>query len=210
MLSAAQNAALRIPQDSLRKTKSEPHDEPQATSAAPTAGPEPREIAVLEPEEFLERPLAEIRLPESRAKQMAMLDLQLATPLDLSAVAVLFEKRAARSADNSYFVIRKSSWEEIRERFPRIQQLRLFAATDRGLVELDAAHLTEPKTILQQIRRRLPLWTSIVLVTLALGSFGHLSLRYVLGDGCRRRDDRGPRAGCKGGQPPRGCTPGAA
>lgn len=64
---------------------------------------------VIEPERYLKRPLAAIRLPRSRMTAMALLDLQSATPFNPSDFFVLATRFDDRIRDSSYYTVRKSA-----------------------------------------------------------------------------------------------------
>lgn len=64
---------------------------------------------VIEPERYLKRPLAAIRLPRSRMTAMALLDLQSATPFNPDDFFILATRFDERIRDSSYYTVRKSA-----------------------------------------------------------------------------------------------------
>ncbi len=63
---------------------------------------------VIEPDRYLKRRLAAIRLPRSRKAAMAALDLQSATPFDPEAFFILDTRLDDAVTDSSYFTVRRS------------------------------------------------------------------------------------------------------
>lgn len=64
---------------------------------------------VIEPERYLKRNLAAIRLPRGRKMAMAQLDLQSATPFNPDDFFVLMTRFDERVGDSSYYTVRKSA-----------------------------------------------------------------------------------------------------
>ncbi|MCO5159980.1 MAG: PilN domain-containing protein [Mesorhizobium sp.] len=64
---------------------------------------------VIEPERYLKRHLAAIRLPRSRMMAMATLDLQSATPFNPGDFFILAPRFDERIRDSSYYTVRKSA-----------------------------------------------------------------------------------------------------
>ncbi|SMH41732.1 general secretion pathway protein L [Mesorhizobium australicum] len=94
----------------------EPHLAAEPSQIAPLLdqlaggrGRKPAVGIVIEPERYLKRSLAAIRLPRVRKMAMAQLDLQSATPFNPDDFFVLATRFDERVTDSSYYTVRKSA-----------------------------------------------------------------------------------------------------
>lgn len=137
---------------------------------------------VLEDNRYLERPLSPFRLARTRARDMALLDLQSSTPLDPSNCVILFP-RFPEESGSSYFVARRRLLEPLIKTIEgtsgKLASIKL--QTGRGIVEVEPA---DYRNLMQHARRdaRISKLTVAALTAVligAVGTFGHAQWRYA-------------------------------
>jgi general secretion pathway protein L len=145
---------------------------------------------VLEPGRYLERHLAPFRLPRRRARRMAVLDVQSATPLDPADAVMLFGKDDRSFVGHRYFITRKEMlatlFSSIESASARVAAVKI--ATGEAQLELEPEgyrHLLR-QTQREMLAAKLLIAGTVICLLGMAATYAHARWRQL--DGLRQLD----------------------
>jgi general secretion pathway protein L len=138
---------------------------------------------ILEAGRFLERPLSVFRLPRGRARQMAAIDVQSATPLDPADVIILFARNAQHLSGHRFFVVKRKMLEPLVKAIEGIpaELFSLALQTEHGLLEMEPDGYRQLTTHAKRsvIMRKAAVAVLAACLAGVVATFAHAEWRYA-------------------------------